>query len=95
MLDGTIPNIEICTIIYTNNQLHEMTNDVVEMVSGRYIELYEKLTGKKFTIINSDNIIERINKNLKEFIIQFFLVFHLNYSPYLSNDDFHLNFLTK
>jgi phosphoribosylaminoimidazole-succinocarboxamide synthase len=53
-----------------NNQvIPEMTNDVLEMVSGRYIELYEKLTGKKFTIINSDNIIERINKNLKDFII--------------------------
>ena len=47
----------------------EMTNDVVEMVSGRYIELYEKLTGKKFKNINSENIIERINNNLKEFII--------------------------
>jgi phosphoribosylaminoimidazole-succinocarboxamide synthase len=52
-----------------NQVIPEMTNDVVEMVSGRYIELYEKLTGKKFTIINSDNIIERINKNLKDFII--------------------------
>ena len=53
-----------------NNQvIPEMTNDVVEMVSRRYIELYEKLTGKKFVIINSKNIIERINKNLKEFII--------------------------
>ncbi len=53
-----------------NNQvIPEITDDVVEMVSGRYIELYEKLTGKKFTIINSDNIIERINKNLNEFII--------------------------
>ena len=53
-----------------NNQvIPEMTNDVLEMVSGRYIELYEKLTGKKFTIINSENIIERINKNLKDFII--------------------------
>ena len=32
-----------------NNQvIPEMTEDVVEMVSGRYIELYEKLIGKKF-----------------------------------------------
>jgi phosphoribosylaminoimidazole-succinocarboxamide synthase len=53
-----------------NNQIiPEMTDDVVEMVSARYIELYEQLTGKKFKIINSDNIIERINNNLKEFII--------------------------
>ena len=40
-----------------------MTNDVVEMVSRRYIELYERLTGKKFKISNNDNIIERINNN--------------------------------
>ena len=46
-----------------------MTDDVVEMVSGRYIELYEKLIGKKFSINSSDNIVERINKNLKEFIV--------------------------
>ena len=53
-----------------NNQIiPEMTDDVVEMVSGRYIELYEKLIGKKFSINSSDNIVERINKNLKEFIV--------------------------
>ena len=35
-----------------NNQIiPEMTDDVVEMVSGRYIELYEKLIGKKITQI--------------------------------------------
>ena len=51
-----------------NQMIPEMTDDVVEMVSRRYIELYEKLIGKKFTINSSDNIVERINKNLKEFI---------------------------
>jgi phosphoribosylaminoimidazole-succinocarboxamide synthase len=53
----------------SNQVIPEMTEDVVEMVSGRYIELYEKLIGKKFSINNSDNIIERINKNLKGFIV--------------------------
>ena len=53
-----------------NNQvIPEMTDDVVEMVSGRYIELYEKLIGKKFSMNSSDNIVERINKNLKEFTV--------------------------
>tara|TARA_B100001758_G_scaffold230152_1_gene225582 strand:- start:32 stop:979 length:948 start_codon:yes stop_codon:yes gene_type:complete len=52
-----------------NQMIPEMTDDVVEMVSRRYIELYEKLIGKKFTINSSDNIVERINKNLKEFIV--------------------------
>ena len=53
----------------SNQVIPEMTEDVVEMVSGRYIELYEKLIGKKFSINSSDNIVERINKNLKDFIV--------------------------
>ena len=53
----------------SNQVIPEMTDDVVEMVSGRYIELYEKLIGKKFSINSSDNIVDRINKNLKEFIV--------------------------
>ena len=52
-----------------NQMIPEMTDDVGEMVSRRYIELYEKLIGKKFAINSSDNIVERINKNLKEFIV--------------------------
>lgn len=53
----------------SNQVIPEMTDDVVEMVSGRYIELYEKLIGKKFSISSSVNIVERINKNLKGFIV--------------------------
>ena len=53
----------------SNQVIPEMTEDVVEMVSGRYIELYEKLIGKKFSMNSCDNIVERINKNLKEFIV--------------------------
>ena len=47
----------------------KMTENVVEMVSRRYIELYEKLIGKKFVISSSCDIVKRINKNLKEFIV--------------------------
>ena len=32
----------------SNQVIPEMTEDIVEMVSGRYIELYEKLIGKSF-----------------------------------------------
>ena len=46
-----------------------MTENVVEMVSRRYVELYEKLIGKKFVISNSYDIVKRINKNLKDFIV--------------------------
>ena len=49
----TIPNID---------------SEVVKMVSSRYIELYEKLLGKKFLIPKVQNINERILSNLKDFI---------------------------
>ena len=53
-LEGqTIPNID---------------SEVVKMVSGRYIELYEKLLGKKFLVPKIQNINERILSNLKDFI---------------------------
>ena len=47
----------------------EMNENVVEMVGRRYIELYEKLIGKKFVISSSYDIVKRINKNLKDFIV--------------------------
>ena len=47
----------------------EMTENVVEMVGRRYIELYEKLIGKKFVISSSYDIVKRINKNLEHFIV--------------------------
>ena len=47
----------------------KMTENVVEMVSRRYIELYEKLIGKKFVISRNCDIVKRINKNLKDFIV--------------------------
>ncbi len=53
-LEGqTIPNID---------------SEVVEMVSSRYIELYEKLLGKNFLVPKIQNINERILSNLKDFI---------------------------
>ena len=53
-LEGqTIPNID---------------SEVVKMVSNRYIELYEKLLGKKFLVPKNQNINERILLNLKDFI---------------------------
>ena len=46
----------------------EISDDVVEMVSSRYIELYEKLLGKKFIKPKSNNIINRIKENLKDYL---------------------------
>ena len=47
----------------------EISDDVVEMVSSRYIELYEKLLGEKFIKPKSNNVLNRIKKNLKDYLI--------------------------
>ena len=46
----------------------EISDDVVEMVSGRYIELYEKLMGKKFIKPESNNVLNRIQENLEDYL---------------------------
>ncbi len=45
-----------------------MTDDIVEMVSDRYIELYESITGEPFHKADSTQVIARIEKNIKEFL---------------------------
>ena len=47
----------------------KMTENVIDMVSRRYIELYEKLIGKKFVISSTCDIVKRININLIDFIV--------------------------
>ena len=47
----------------------EISDDVVEMVSNRYIELYEKLLGEKFIKPKSNNVLNRIKENLKDYLI--------------------------
>jgi phosphoribosylaminoimidazole-succinocarboxamide synthase len=46
----------------------EMTDDFVNTISERYIELYEKIMGEKFQKENIDNISERISKNLSNYL---------------------------
>ncbi|MBN2520955.1 MAG: phosphoribosylaminoimidazolesuccinocarboxamide synthase, partial [Bacteroidales bacterium] len=46
----------------------EMTDEFVEMVSNRYIELYENITGEKLTKTGTENILERIEKNVEQFL---------------------------
>lgn len=40
----------------------EMTDEIVESISDRYIELFEKITGEKFNKANTDEIEARIEK---------------------------------
>ena len=48
-------------------QVPEMTPEIVGSISERYIELYEKVTGKKFEKADdSDDILKRIEKNIAE-----------------------------
>ena len=46
----------------------EMTDEFVEEVSERYIELYENITGEKFVKEDTSQIEDRILKNINDFI---------------------------
>lgn len=49
-------------------QVPEMTDEIVNSISERYIELYENITGEKFNKANPDNLAERIQKNVGEYL---------------------------
>ena len=49
-------------------QIPNMTDEYIETVSERYIELYEKILGEKFIKADISNIHERIEKNVLEFL---------------------------
>jgi phosphoribosylaminoimidazole-succinocarboxamide synthase len=44
----------------------EMSDDFIKTVSDRYIELFENITGKKFIKPGNEDILERIDKNVKK-----------------------------
>ena len=46
----------------------EMTEAIINSITDRYIELYEKVTGEKFTKAENTNIVERIEKNVIAFL---------------------------
>jgi phosphoribosylaminoimidazole-succinocarboxamide synthase len=46
----------------------EMTEDFVNLVSERYIELFEKITGEKFVRADITNVRDRIEKNCIKFM---------------------------
>ena len=52
-----------------NQLIPEINEDVISMVSKRYIELYEKLLGKRFLEPKNKNIIDRIQKNLTNYLV--------------------------
>ena len=45
-----------------------MTEEYVNSVSDRYIELYEHIVGKKFVKAEGDELSTRIEKNVLDFL---------------------------
>ncbi len=46
----------------------EMSDEWVNQISERYIELFEKVTGKKFEKDNSDDILKRVENNIINYL---------------------------
>jgi len=51
-----------------NQTIPEMSEDFINQISERYIELYENITGKRFEKAEIKNIEERIFKNISTFL---------------------------
>ncbi|MDX8554985.1 phosphoribosylaminoimidazolesuccinocarboxamide synthase [Tenacibaculum sp. 1B UA] len=49
-------------------EIPEMSDEKVIEISNRYIELYEQITGKTFVKANTENVLERIEKNVNTFL---------------------------
>jgi phosphoribosylaminoimidazole-succinocarboxamide synthase len=45
-------------------QVPDMTEEKVNSISARYIELYEKVTGETFIKSNTENILQRVEQNV-------------------------------
>ena len=52
-------------------QIPEMTDEYIETVSERYIELYENILGEQFIKADVTNIQERIESNVNEFLASY------------------------
>ncbi|WP_440121840.1 phosphoribosylaminoimidazolesuccinocarboxamide synthase [Tenacibaculum sp. Ill] len=49
-------------------EIPEMSDEKVIEISNRYIELYEQITGENFVKANTENVLERIEKNVSTFL---------------------------
>lgn len=47
-------------------QVPEMTPEIVEKISERYMELYEHITGEKFQRTDTENVLQRIENNVSK-----------------------------
>jgi phosphoribosylaminoimidazole-succinocarboxamide synthase len=53
-----------------NQQIPEMADAKILEISNRYIELYEQITGEKFVKASTENVLERIEKNVTGFLLK-------------------------
>ena len=51
-----------------NQKLPEITDEIIDDVSKRYIELFNLITGKSFQPRKSDNILKELEVNITEFL---------------------------
>lgn len=51
-------------------QVPEMTDEFIEQVSNRYIELYENITGEKFVKSDVSDVLKRVEENVTKAISQ-------------------------
>lgn len=51
-------------------QVPEMTPEIVESISERYIELYEHITGETFVKADTQNILKRIQENVTDYLMK-------------------------
>ncbi len=51
-------------------QIPTMSDEKIIEISNRYIELYEQITGETFVKATTENVLERINKNVTEFLLR-------------------------
>ena len=49
-------------------EIPTMSDEKITEISNRYIELYEQITGETFVKADTENVLERINKNVTEFL---------------------------
>lgn len=48
-------------------KIPEMTDAIINSISERYIELYEKIVGEKFVKSDVSNVLARVEKNINQF----------------------------
>jgi phosphoribosylaminoimidazole-succinocarboxamide synthase len=51
-----------------NQVVPEMTPEIVQSISERYIELYEHITGEKFRKGDNEQVLTRVERNIVEFL---------------------------